>query len=79
MKRAWMVLALGVAPAVALACGDYDKSASAPDAAAAATPPAATKAAARTVAKADATKAQKATLVKVSAAEPRREATVARN
>jgi len=80
MKRAWMVLALGLAPAVALACGDYDKSAAAPDQMGQAAPPASTKVAPATVAKATTTpKSQKATLVKVSSAQPERTAPAARD
>ena len=77
MKRAWMVLALGMAPAVALACGDYDKSASAPDQMGLAAPPAATKVAAPKAAKP--AKPDKVTIVKATSREADRATTVARN
>ena len=79
MKRAWMVLALGMAPAVALACGDYDKSASAPDQMGLAAPPAATKVAAPKSAKATPAKPDKVTIVKATSREADRATTVARN
>lgn len=80
MKRAWMILALGMAPAVALACGDYDKSASAPDQLGLSAPPAATKVPAPVVAKATTTKPQKSAMVKVSSTQPDRAgAPLARN
>ena len=79
MKRVWMVLALGLAPGIAWACGDYDKSASASDQLGLAQPPAATKVPAPTVAKATIPKSQKSNLVKVSSTAPERTAPVARN